>query len=330
MDIKIKKRLLWATALSVILMALLLSKVDWDHFLSIAKRVDILYFSLSFVLLLGGNYIRAFRFYKIDHTGNKLSHWWIINQIYNFITATLPGGAGEAATAYMIKRFSALNMFSAFRILILSRIMDLAGLSSLLLVTAILTSESTPYRGIALLISGAVFIFSIILSHPKSERFIIRLLQKMPVRINFINRACERLEEVATISEHRFSGTFYCITMLQSVLIIFSAALSVHFMLLSFGTGFMLTQSFYCFGVYALFQVVPVQGIAGIGTQAAWWSLALTIAGYKASDVIAMGIILHGTFYVLITIVALSALLFWLVIRKNNRQIPLILLLLLK
>jgi hypothetical protein len=196
--------------------------------------------------------------------------------------------------------------------------MDLTGLSALLLVTAIRISETTPYRGIALWISGAVFIFSIIVAHPKSERFIIKLLRKMPVRVNLINRVCDRLEEVAAISDHRFSGAFYCITMLQSVLIIFSAALSVHYMLLSFGTGFTLTQSFYCYGVYALFQVVPVQGIAGIGTQAAWWSLALTIAGYKASDVIAMGIILHGTFYLLITIVGLSALFFWLLIRKSR------------
>jgi hypothetical protein len=63
---------------------------------------------------------------------------------------------------------------------------------------------------------------------------------------------------------------------------------------------------------------VPVQGIAGIGTQPAWWALALNAAGYRSPDVIAFGIVLHGTFYVFIGAIGLSALFISLVSRKCN------------
>jgi uncharacterized protein (TIRG00374 family) len=316
MDFQVKKKLLWATLLSAVFMALLLIKVDWGHFSSIVGRLDRIDFFIAFVIFVLANIVRSLRFHKLDHIGNKLSHWWIINQVYNFMTSTLPGGAGEAATAYLLKRFSAFNMMSAFRILILTRFMDLAGFSLFLFIAAIRIGKTTPYRETAVWISTIVFIISIILTHPKSELFLTRLLRKIPFQGRIIIKICERLEEITEISKNRFNGAYYGITMFQSMLIIAGSTLTVHFVLLSFGTGFTLIQSLYCFGVYAIFQMIPVQGVAGIGTQAAWWALALTIAGYDAPDAIAMGIVLHGTFYLLISSLGIPALLIWLMIRK--------------
>lgn len=298
-------------------MALLLFKVDWTHFSLIAGRIVVKDIIFAFILLLAANFIRALRFYKIDHHGNKLGHWWVVNQVYNLMTATLPGGAGEAATVYLLKKFSAFNIVSAFRILFLTRLMDLTGLSALLLFAALQMGRATPYREVALWTSAVVSIMTIIITHPKSERSIVRLIEKIPVKGRLLDKVCGRFKEIAEISEKRISGVFFGMTILQSVIMIFIAALSVHFVLISFGTGFSYTQSFYCFAVYALFQIIPVQGIAGIGTQAAWWSIALTIAGYKGPDAIAMGILLHGTFYLFIVLMGLSVLLFLPVIKKS-------------
>jgi uncharacterized membrane protein YbhN (UPF0104 family) len=301
-------------------MAFMLYRVDWKHFAAIAGRINKTDLLISFLLLALANLVRSFRFYQLDYMGHVMSLWWIMNQIYNFITATLPGGAGEAVTVYMLKRFSNFNILSAFRILLLTRFLDLAGFSALLLITALFMSAATPYREAALWLSGCVFILSVVLSHSKSERLIIRLLHHVPIRGRIMNKIFERLEEVYNASGDRLRGNFFIMTMLQSVLIIFIAALSVHFMLRALGTEFVLIQSLFCFGVYALFQMVPVQGIAGIGTQAAWWTLAITVSGYKASDAIAVGIILHGVFYVLIGILGLAGLLFWIMLKKNQPE----------
>ena len=98
---------------------------------------------------------------------------------------------------------------------------------------------------------------------------------------------------------------------MQSVLMMIVAVISIYFTLRSFGVDFSLLQSVYCFGIYAVFQIVPVQGIAGIGTQAAWWSLALTAAGYQATDTIAIGFVLHGIFYLFIALNCIPSMIVW-------------------
>jgi hypothetical protein len=105
MDIKVKKRLLWAIFFSICFMVFLLKRVDWKHFSLIAGRLDIKDLIIACIVYILANLVRTFRFCKLDHTDKKLIHWWNINQFYNFITATLPGGLGEAATAYALKRY---------------------------------------------------------------------------------------------------------------------------------------------------------------------------------------------------------------------------------
>ena len=98
------------------------------------------------------------------------------------------------------------------------------------------------------------------------------------------------------------------------------SAVSVHLLFRAIGVDFTPVQSFYCFGVYAFFQIVPVQGIAGIGTQAAWWSLALNAAGYQGADAIAIGFVMHGAYYLFITVLGFPSILIWLKEKRENKR----------
>ncbi len=318
MDIQIKKKLIFATLLSVVIMSFLLFKVDFDQFSLIANRINGTYCFLALIFLFLYHFVRSYRFQMLDHVGNKLGYWWNVNQVYNIITFTLPGGPGEAVSAYLLKRYSKFNMLSAVRIFLLTRLMDLAGFGALLLCTAILIRSDNPYRQAALWVSVLVLISSIIVTHPKAERLIMRLLQKIPVKGRIMQKIYERLADVTKISEECFSGSVYGVSMFQSLLVAGSLALSTTFMMQALGTEFTLIQGLYCAGIYALFQVVPVHGVAGIGTQTTWWSIALSAAGYKASDAIAMGLVLHGSLYLLNGTLGLCALLFWIVKHKRS------------
>ncbi len=311
MEIKVKKRLLWAMLFSSCFMVFLLMRVDWNHFSLIAGRLDKKYFISSVCVFILGNFIRALRFHTLDHTGNKLLHWWNINAFYNIITATLPGGAGEATTAYFLKRVSMFNMLGAFRILLLSRLQDLFALSTLFFISAFLISRGTSYRETAIWISGTLSLISLVAFLPSSEQFILKLLSRLPGQNKPVRRVCEKLSELLAISEEQRNRKSYSITLFQSVVMMITGIISVHLLLKSFGVDFTPVQSAYCYGVYMVFQIVPVQGIAGIGTQAAWWALALHTAGYGAPDAIAMGFILHGSFYCFIASIGIISLLLW-------------------
>ena len=301
-------------------MAFLLWRVDWEHFSLIAGRLDIKGLLIAFGVFILANLVRTHRFYLLDHTGEKPTRWWIINQFYNFITATLPGGAGEAATVYVLKRFSMFNILSAMRILFLTRLMDLAALSGLFCFAAVQMNAYTPYRKTAIMLSGILSVLSMIALVPAIERLILRMMRKLPGRMAIIQRVSGKLDELARIAEGYRKGNYLGVALLQSALIMAGSAVSVHLLLRAIGVDFTLVQSFYCFGVYAFFQIVPVQGIAGIGTQAAWWSLALNAAGYQGPDAIAIGFVMHGAYYLFITVLGFPSILIWLKEKRENKR----------
>jgi hypothetical protein len=318
MDIKVKKRLLLATLFSVCFMVFLLMKVDWSHFSLIAGRLEKKYILSSFCAFFFSSFIRTLRFQKLDHTGNKILQWWNINALYSVVTATLPGGAGEAATAYILKRASMFDILGAFRILLLSRLQDIFAISFLFFISACFISRGESYRDMAIWISGVLSLISLIAFLPPSEQFVLKLLKKLPGQNKIVLGVCEKLSELLAISVEQRSRKSYSITLFQSVVMIMAGIISIHLLLKSFGVDFTYVQSAYCYGVFMIFQVVPVQGIAGIGTKAAWWALALNAAGYHATDTIALGFFLHGTAYVFIAILGLSALLVRFVSRKTG------------
>ncbi|MBI5676082.1 MAG: flippase-like domain-containing protein [Nitrospirae bacterium] len=318
MNIKVKKSFLLAMLVSIGFMIFLLMRVEWQQFSLIAGRVNVKYLIAACGVFVFANFVRASRFSKLDHMDNTLIHWWNINAFYNFITATLPGGAGEASTAYVLKRFTGLNLLSAIRILLLSRLMDLFAMSVLFFISALLISDITPYREAAIWISGALFLVSLLAILRSSEQFFVKMMQKLPGQSNIKQRICEKLSELLKISEEQRRNNTFRTTLFQSILMMIGGVVSVHLLLRSFGIDFTPVQSAYGYGIYMIFQILPVQGIAGIGTQAAWWALALHAAGYSAPDAIALGIVLHGTFYVFITIIGITAFLPCLIHRTHN------------
>jgi uncharacterized membrane protein YbhN (UPF0104 family) len=311
------KKLLWAVLISTGFMFILLIRVEWEHFALLVGRLDITVLIIACAVFILSNLVRAFRFSKLDHTNEKLIHWWNINAFYNFITSTLPGGVGEAATAYALKRFTMFNILGALRILLLSRLMDLFAISALFFISALLIGSLTSYRETAIWLSGALFFFSLSALIPASERLVMRLLQKLPGHFTLIQRLCERMSELIKIAEEQRNKSLFGVTLFQSVLMVMGAVISIHLVLRSFEADFTLVQSFYCYGIYAVFQIIPVQGIAGIGTKAAWWALALNAAGYRGQDSIAMGFMLYGIFYFFVVCIALLSLLIWL---KGRRK----------
>lgn len=311
MDIKTGKKLLWAVIFSIFFMVFLHSRVEWEDFSLIAKRLDMGYLAATCAVYLLANFIRALRFCKLDHMNNGTVHWWNINAFYNVITSTLPGGAGEAASAYVLKRFSKLNLLSAFRILLLSRLMDLFALSALFFAAAVLISRDTPYREAAIWFAGGLFLLSAVALLSSGEQLVLKLIRKIPGENKVLQKMSDKLSELLKITEEQRNSKHFGITVFQSVLMMIGSVLAIYLALRSFGVDFTLSQIFYCYGVYAIFQIVPIQGIAGIGTQAAWWSLALNAAGYRANDAIAMGFILYGTFYAFVILMGLVSLLFW-------------------
>jgi uncharacterized protein (TIRG00374 family) len=252
-DIKTRKKLIYAALFSAGFMYFLLRRIEWDHFDSIAENIELSEILISFLLFAAANVVRTYRFYRMDHIGKKLVQWWNVNNFYNAITATLPGGAGEVATAYALKRFSMFNIYGALRILVLSRLMDVSALTAIFLFSAVSISNGTPYRNSAIVISGTLFLAASVTLIPVVEQYFLKLLQKLPGNNRFVRKICDKLDELHRVSVEQRDINSFSVTFGLSLLIMVITTLYVYILFMAFGVEFSLVQSFYCYGIFRLY-----------------------------------------------------------------------------
>ncbi|MEW6601562.1 MAG: lysylphosphatidylglycerol synthase domain-containing protein, partial [Nitrospirota bacterium] len=247
-----KKKLLLALLFSMVFVWILLSRVEWDQFSKITGRLDMTGLVIAFTVFMFSNYIRAIRFNQLDHTEKRVVHWWNITAFYNVVTATLPGGAGEAATAYVIKRFSDFNLLTSLRILLLSRLMDLFAMSLLFFVSALCISDGTPYREAGIWIAGTLFLLSSLAFLRLTEEVILKLIRRLPGMDSFKEKVYEKLLSLIEVSEEQRKNNTFKVTLLYSVVMMTVGSVSIHLLLRAFGIDFNLLQSVYCYGIYMI------------------------------------------------------------------------------
>lgn len=85
------------------------------------------------------------------------------------------------------------------------------------------------------------------------------------------------------------------------------SASSITVLLNGFGANLSIVQSCAAFGLYVLLQLIPVQGLAGVGTQSARWTVALFIVGVGPQQAAAEGIALYVCIYGVTALWALGA-----------------------
>lgn len=308
------RKLAFTVIIALLFLSFIIWKIDWSTIDQIFRNINISLLVFGFLILFIANFIRSIRFSTLDLHGHSVARWWIITQLYNAITATLPGGAGEAVTIYTLKQTSLMNISGSIRILLLTRLMDLSSLSALFLFVSFQFNTIKPHQQTACFISSTIFLITMIMLTPKTEKSLLKITTKvLSNKFRFVRKIRNSIVDLITNIELNKKKNAYYISLLLSGILIVCAALSVHIILRSIGVNFNWQESFYCLGVYALFQLIPIQGIAGLGTQAAWWAFALKAAGYTGNDTLTLGVILYVVFYIFILILSLLALIYWIV-----------------
>ena len=316
-----KKSLIWAFIFSVAFFIPLYFLTDWWQLLHILQHVSTDYLLAGFVVFFLANVARAIRFRLLDRTQQPLLFWWVVNQAYNLMTATLPGGAGEAATVLALKRLSSYSIPGGIRVLLMTRVMDLAWFCVMLLQSLLFISGTVTYVQPVIVLASALLALTVVLLHPATEQYILRFAKRLvPASFPFAVKIHDNLELLHDLAQQQRGESRHAKAIGLSFLVVYGAALSIHLTFLAFGIDFNLNQTLYCYGIYALFQLVPVQGIAGIGTQAAWWALALSAAGNLSDDFTALGFLLHATFYVFIAVLGFAALVIFLYLAAKKSR----------
>jgi glycosyltransferase 2 family protein len=255
MKLKINRKIIFNTTLSVVVMVLLLGymakKVDFT--MTVEKVLQIPpHLILVFTLLtLAKIYLRSARYDLIFHMDRVLS--FFILAFNNLLLSLLPFKIGELSTPIIMKRLANVSIKEGIQYLVLTRALDL-------LVLALMAATIVSWA-LALIILGISIVAAVFLLRKKELilesrlKNILGILKYLDAKILFFN---------------------FVLTLLQWLLSIVVGYL--FFLMIGLNNVDMIDvlRGQVIIGIVSL---TPIQGVAGYGTTQGYWIFAYVLFG---------------------------------------------------
>ncbi len=236
------------------------------------------------LLALGSVAMRAWRYRLLLGRGGALPVTavsvaaWGAGQI-------LPGPGGDAAFVWLARRDLDVPVMRGAGAALVARLLDLASLVVILLVSANVAGLRIPGALRVLLVAlGVAFLLALLtLFRPRPRRLALTALERLPVVGRFAVRGEAVLQELssgravlglatATLGARLLSaGEYWCLF----------AALGAHI-------GFW--QVWFALALRTLLFSLPIQGVGGLGTSQLWWTGGLTLAGWSVPAALALSL----------------------------------------
>ncbi len=140
--------------------------IDFVQFWKIINQLDLFYCTLSLIILLISNVVRALRWQILAHPIDRISIKPAFSSIMigYFGNSVLPFRMGEFLRAYVLAEKTSLNAPTAFGTIVTERILDFVGLSLLILLTILVypaawISQKIIIGVVVLSLTAFVFVF---------------------------------------------------------------------------------------------------------------------------------------------------------------------------
>lgn len=315
---RVAVRVVIATALSLIFAYALATRIHLSDLAALLRQVSPAWLGVGVLTLGAANFARAARFHLLDGQRHNLTRWWVTTQVYNLATSTLPGGLGELVTAVLFRRVSIGGWAGAFRLLIVARLLDLVTLLGLFVAAmcALGLAWTTTTGWVSCSAAIALGLVALALLVPRTQLLALRtllrlapLLSRLPLasqRQQLVTKAQSTLETLITATRSTSRRVWLGIAAWSVVMGVVSACI-VTVLLRGFGGRLSLVASCACYGLYVLLQLIPLQGIAGVGTQSARWAVALALVGVGLRDATVDSVALYLCLYAIIALWAACA-----------------------
>jgi uncharacterized membrane protein YbhN (UPF0104 family) len=200
----------------------------------------------------------------------------------------LPTPTADAAFIWLAKVRLGASIDRSATAVVLARLLDLASLLLVGLVTAPLAGVRLPLMaqlGVGLAIAALLAVLAGLLWGPTRKR-LSRLLRRLP----YVGRRVGRLEAgLAEIGRGRSlvglilsTAAARLFTVLQYLALFAAVGLPLGFW-----------QAWFALSVRTLLLAIPIQGPAGLGTTQLWWVTALMLLGTPAHTAIVAGLSVH-------------------------------------
>lgn len=285
--------LIMAVVITVVLLYLTLSQIKPAEIINTLKSIEPTYLIIGFLTYIFCNILRAIRFYILLNKRIKIRSLFNIVCVYNMVNNMAPMRAGELSYVYMLKKLHNKNAAIGASTLIVARILDFTAICSLFLVSSWIAAKQLEGLRLASILTSLLVIacfFLLIMLLRCRENFLdpfTRSLDKLGLgkdaRIKYIILKLREMMQAMESMRNIKTAIFALITSF----FIWIANFSVVFLVIK-GMHFDMPLHIVIMGstFTVLSTLLPIYGIAGLGTSQGLWTVILVPLGIPLNDAI--------------------------------------------
>ena len=200
----------------------------------------------------------------------------------------LPGPSGDAAFVMLARTRLTAPVAVGVGAALLSRLLDVASLLLVALITAPLAGVVLPGAmlggGVVLALLIAVGLTALFWSRPRGA--IAGWLERLSLPASLHERLHFAIEELG-------SGSRPALLVAATVAARVATGLQYFALFAAIDQPLSLVQVWFALSIRTLLLAVPIQGLVGLGTMQVWWTAALTLLGWPVGDAIAASLAVH-------------------------------------
>jgi len=233
---------------------------------------------------------RAFRYRLLLGNGGPRRMRTILAVTFSSWGASLilPGPSGDAAFVMLARTRLKAPVAVGAGAAVLSRLLDLASLLLVALITAPLAGVILPRAllggGVALALLIAVGLTALFWSRPRGA--IVGWLERLSLPASLHERLHFAIEELG-------SGSRPALLVAATVAARVATGLQYFALFAAIDQALSLQQVWFALSIRTLLLAVPIQGLGGFGTTQVWWTAGLTLLGWSVDDAIAASLAVH-------------------------------------
>ncbi len=200
----------------------------------------------------------------------------------------LPGPSGDAAFVMLARTRLKAPVAVGVGAALLSRLLDLASLLLVALITAPLAGVILPGAmlggGLVLALLIAVGLTALFWSRPRGA--IVGWLERLSLPASLHERLHAAIEELG-------SGSRPALLIAATVAARVATGLQYFALFAAIDQPLSLVQVWFALSIRTLLLAVPIQGVVGLGTMQVWWTAGLTLLGWPVDEAIAASLAVH-------------------------------------
>jgi len=284
--------------LTVLLVTVLLSNIDFSEFKSVFSNLSYYVVFIGFLLYTLIYVFRSFRLGYVLEKKFKFKELFRVISLHNLFSQVLPFRSGELSLVYLLKK-KGVDSSKSISSLIFLRIFDFLSIF-FLLIFSLLFAKSAYFLLVGnffwlFLLSFFIFSLFVVFLFKPAKFFggIINLILFFKLnKYKFFCKGLSYLEKVSDSFSSQKRNLFF--VFLLSLLVWISSFVFTYYILNGLGLEISYSYFIFAMSLILIFSSLPIHGILNFGTQETFWTVVFLAIGVDKIMAISSGFIVHG------------------------------------